>query len=283
MAKENETEETKQPETGVKEKAAGKAWIGCGLVALLLAVLTAFACGFFAADQSIQSALDHEILKEQFADGQYVPEGLDLQAFADKQAQENADLRALFLEEAKTQVDAQVEKDAEAGMRERMSGFPEEFIASALLSDAFIEEKNSSKEYAFKQAEKKINERFDKAEEGVAQKRQSDRTAVSVIYILLLLALGAGLIPVIKWTVTRKSMPLLSILCGTALGNLLGFALAQELVLRHYASRYILTLGQAGSVFTVLGISALLPICLLLLVSYFIIIIFKERAETDLK
>jgi hypothetical protein len=35
----------------------------------------------------------------------------------------------------------------------------------------------------------------------VTQKRQSDRTAVSVIYILLLLVFGAALIPVIKWTV----------------------------------------------------------------------------------
>jgi len=110
---------------------------------LLLAVLTAFAFGFFAADQSIQSALDPQVLTEQFADGQYVPEGMDLQAFVGKQVQENADLRALYLEEAKAQTDAQVEKDAEAGLRERLNGFPEEFITSALISDAFVEEKTA--------------------------------------------------------------------------------------------------------------------------------------------
>ncbi|MCR5336934.1 MAG: hypothetical protein K6E75_00080 [Lachnospiraceae bacterium] len=286
MAKENETTEgkqpeMKQPEKETKERASSREWIGYGLAALLLAVLTAFACGFFAADQNIQSALDPEMLMEQFADGQYVPDGIDPLAYVNKQTQEDTDLRALFLEEAKTQVDAQVEKDAEAGLRERLSGFPEEFIASALLSDAFIKEKDSSKEYAFKQAEKKIAERFDKAQEGVVQKRESDRTVVSVIYILTLLVLGAALIPVIKWTVERKGglfgMPLLTILCGTAVGNLLGFALAKEMVLQHYRSRYVLTLGQEGSVLTILGITALLPVGLLLLTSYFIFSVLKER------
>jgi uncharacterized membrane protein len=73
-------------------------------------------------------------------------------------------------------------------------------------------------------------------------------------------------------------MSFVSILCGTALGNLLGFALAKEMVLQHYGSRFILTLGQTGSVYSILGLAALLPICLLFLTSYFIVSVCKERA-----